>query len=48
MSVDVVENGTSEDKLASVKILYAKLADSEGDKKAAKVLVEDHQLEMER
>ena len=48
MSVDVVENGTSEDKLASVKILYAKLADSEGDEKAAEVLVEAHQLEMER
>ena len=48
MSGDIVENGTSDEKLASVKILYAKLAESEGDEKAAQVLVEDHQLEIER
>ena len=43
-SEDVVGNGTNEDKFARVKILYAKLADSEGDKKAPEVLVEAHQL----
>ena len=48
MSVDVVENGTNEDKFALVKILYAKLADSETDKMAAESLVEAHQVEMER
>ena len=48
MSVDVVENGTNEDKFALVKILYAKLAESETDKTAAEVLLDAHQLEMER
>ena len=36
MSVDVVENGTNEDKFALVKILYAKFADSEGDIKGSR------------
>ena len=47
MSEDVVENGTNEDKFALVKILYAKLAESETDKTAAEVLLDAHQLEME-
>ena len=46
-SEDVLENGTSDEKFALVKTLYAKLAESEAEKMAAKVLLESHQSEME-
>ena len=46
-SEDVVENGTNDEKFALVKTLYAKLAESETDKMATKVLLDSHQLKME-
>ena len=41
-SEDVLENGTSDEKFALVKTLYAKLAESEAEKMAAEVLLESH------